>query len=180
MSSQPSSAAGTISFRTIALSLVPLLFIAGCSAPAPRENEPVPEHVEESPPPAPVSVPARTAGEQAAVAAVRQVGVPYRYGGNSAAGFDCSGLVQFAYAKAGRKMPRTTGELWREMRPVPDHDLEVGDVLFFNIEGKVSHVGLYLGSRRFVHAPSGGREVTIASLDSDFYREAFIRGGRPR
>jgi len=88
--------------------------------------------------------------------------------------------VQFAYAKAGRKMPRTTGELWREMPPVPDQDLEVGDVLFFNIEGKVSHVGLYLGSRRFVHAPSSGREVTIASLDSDFYREAFIRGGRPR
>jgi cell wall-associated NlpC family hydrolase len=66
------------------------------------------------------------------------------------------------------------------MEPVPDRDLEVGDVLFFNIEGKVSHVGLYLGSGRFVHAPATGREVTIAELDSDFYRNAFIRGGRPR
>jgi cell wall-associated NlpC family hydrolase len=65
------------------------------------------------------------------------------------------------------------------MRPVPDQDLEIGDVLFFNIEGKVSHVGLYLGSGRFVHAPATGREVTIADLHGDFYRSALIRGGRP-
>lgn len=118
-------------------------------------------------------------GEQAAVIAVRQVGVPYRYGGNSVAGFDCSGLVQYAYASAGKKLPRTTSALWRQTEPVAGHQLEVGDVLFFNIEGKVSHVGLYLGSGRFVHAPASGREVTIAELDSAYYRTAFIRGGRP-
>jgi cell wall-associated NlpC family hydrolase len=110
---------------------------------------------------------------------VRQVGVPYRYGGSTASGFDCSGLVQYAYANAGRRVPRTTADLWRQIRPVHAENLEVGDILFFDIEGKIGHVGLYLGERRFVHAPASGREVTIEDLDSAFYRQAFVRGGRP-
>ena len=112
--------------------------------------------------------------------AAQQVGAPYRYGGNSRIGFDCSGLVQYAYAQAGLRMPRTTAALWRELPPVTAPELEVGDVLFFDISGKVSHVGLYLGGGRFVHAPSGGKEVTIASLTNDFYAATFVRGGRPR
>lgn len=118
-------------------------------------------------------------GEQAAVVAVRQLGVPYRYGGSTSNGFDCSGLVHYAYSKAGRSIPRTTSAQWQNLQPVAANNLRVGDILFFNIEGKVSHVGLYLGSRRFVHAPSSGREVTIEELDSAFYRKAFVRGGRP-
>lgn len=161
-------------FLTLGLSCV--LLLAACAAPesrTPRTSAP------EQPAPQQGSRASRKAGEQAAVVAVRQIGAPYRYGGNNASGFDCSGLVQFAYAAAGKSLPRTTRDLWRQMQPVRG-ELEVGDVLFFNIEGKVSHVGLYLGSRRFVHAPASGREVTIADLDSDFYRRAFIRGGRPR
>lgn len=111
--------------------------------------------------------------------AVRQVGVPYRYGGNTVNGFDCSGLVQYAYASVGKSLPRTTRDLWRQTRPIPANALEVGDLLFFDIEGKVAHVGLYLGDRRFVHAPASGREVSIEELDSAFYRQAFVRGGRP-
>lgn len=118
-------------------------------------------------------------GEQAAAVARGQVGVPYRYGGSSVRGFDCSGLVQYAYAAAGKRLPRTTGAMWRATRAVPRDDLRVGDLLFFSIEGKMSHVGLYLGDGRFVHAPSSGRHVTVASLDSVFYRGAFLRGGRP-
>jgi murein DD-endopeptidase len=113
------------------------------------------------------------------VIAVRQLGVPYRYGGNSTDGFDCSGLVHYAYSKAGKSVPRTTSGLWRKLTPVDRANLRVGDLLFFNIDGKVSHVGLYLGSRRFVHAPSSGRDVTIEELDSTYYRQAFVRGGRP-
>ena len=122
----------------------------------------------------------RPAGQQAAIVAVRQVGVPYRYGGSTVNGFDCSGLVQYAYARAGKHIPRTTADQWRQMSPVADENLKVGDLLFFRIDGGISHVGLYLGSRRFVHAPSSGREVTIAELDSGYYRKAFVRGGRPR
>jgi peptidoglycan DL-endopeptidase CwlO len=124
--------------------------------------------------------PGQSVGERAAVIAVRQVGVPYRYGGNGVDGFDCSGLVHYAYARAGKTVPRTTGDLWHRTRPVSGGELEAGDVLFFDIEGKVSHVGLYLGSGRFVHAPSTGREVTVADLHSGYYQNAFIRGGRPQ
>jgi len=105
--------------------------------------------------------------------------VPYRYGGSDTAGFDCSGLVQYAYASVGKSVPRTTTALWQYARPVPRSDLQPGDILFFNVSGKMSHVGLYLGLQQFVHAPSTGREVAIASLDSDYYRQAFIRAGRP-
>lgn len=122
----------------------------------------------------------QTVAQRAAAVAVRQVGVPYRHGGSSADdGFDCSGLVYYSYANAGKAVPRTTGGLWQQLRPVRADDLQVGDVLFFDIEGKASHVGLYLGRDRFVHAPASGREVTIGSLDAAFYREALIRGGRP-
>lgn len=119
-------------------------------------------------------------GEAAAAIARDQVGVPYRYGGSSPTGFDCSGLVQYSYSRAGKSMPRTTKQLWSSTQAVGRQDLRVGDLVFFNIDGKMSHVGLYLGRQRFVHAPSSGRTVTVASLDSSFYKAAFIRGGRPK
>lgn len=125
------------------------------------------------------AVSARSKGEQAAIIAVRQVGIPYRYGGASTRGFDCSGLVHFAYSGVGQRVPRTTGELWRRLAPVTGDKLRVGDVLFFRIEGTISHVGLYLGNGRFVHAPASGRDVSVETLKSPFYRDAFVRGGRP-
>jgi cell wall-associated NlpC family hydrolase len=120
-----------------------------------------------------MSAPAR-----AAAIARQQLGVPYRYGGSDSAGFDCSGRVYFSYLHAGQPVARTTGGLWNSLAPVGRQQLQVGDVLFFNIEGKMSHVGLYLGDHLFVHAPASGRSVSVASLDASFYRTAFIRGGR--
>lgn len=121
----------------------------------------------------------RSVGEEAAVVAVRQIGVPYQYGGATTRGFDCSGLVQYAWSAAGKQIPRTTTEQWRRLAPVASKEMRVGDLLFFKIDGRISHVGLYLGDRRFVHAPSSGRDVTVASLDTDFYRRAFVRAARP-
>ena len=121
----------------------------------------------------------RSPGEQAAVIAVRQIGVPYQYGGSSRRGFDCSGLVQYAYANVGTRIPRTTAEQWRQLTPVSGNHVRVGDLLFFRIDGKVAHVGMYIGNRRFVHAPSTGRQVSTASLDSEYYRRAFVRAARP-
>ena len=118
--------------------------------------------------------------ESAAAIALDQVGVPYRYGGSSPSGFDCSGLVQYSYLRAGKPVPRTTKQLWNSTQALGRHELRVGDLLFFRIEGKMSHVGLYLGKRRFVHAPSSGRTVAVASLDSPYYHKAFLRGGRLR
>lgn len=111
--------------------------------------------------------------------AMQQVGVPYRYGGATPRGFDCSGLVYYSYARAGKSLPRTTGSLWSQTQPIAKNELRVGDILFFRIAGKMSHVGLYIGEQRFVHAPSSGKNVTVASLQSDFYSDALIRAGRP-
>lgn len=121
----------------------------------------------------------RSPGELAAVVAVRQIGIPYQYGGSSTRGFDCSGLVQYAYASVGKSIPRTTAEQWRQLSPVSRKNMRVGDLLFFRIDGQVSHVAMYLGNRRFVHAPSTGRQVSTASLDSEYYRRAFVRAARP-
>jgi len=120
------------------------------------------------------------AGHRAAAVALQQVGIPYHYGGATPNGFDCSGLVQYSYSRAGKWVPRTTGQLWTQLQPVPPRDLRPGDVLFFRIEGKMSHVGLYVGDSQFVHAPSSGRSVTVATLDEPFYEASLIRAGRPR
>lgn len=112
--------------------------------------------------------------------ALNQVGVPYRYGGNTPSGFDCSGLVHYSYAAAGVSIPRTTSGQWAQLSPVDTRDMRSGDLLFFEISGKMSHVGMYVGDGRFVHAPSSGRTVSIETLESPFYRKAFIRAGRPR
>lgn len=122
----------------------------------------------------------QTVGAKAASVALRQIGVPYRYGGSTTSGFDCSGLVQFSYARAGKRVPRTTGQLWSATSTVRRADLQVGDLLFFSIEGKMSHVGLYIGGQQFVHAPASGRTVTVAKLTSPFYASALLRAGRPQ
>lgn len=115
----------------------------------------------------------------AAAVALQQIGVPYRYGGSTPHGFDCSGLIYYSYSKAGKNVPRTTGSMWSGIQPVAKSRLQVGDVLFFRIEGKMSHVGMYIGDDQFVHAPASGRTVSVDSLRSDFYRRALIRAGRP-
>lgn len=118
-------------------------------------------------------------GSLAATVALGQVGTPYRYGGATPAGFDCSGLVHYSYRQAGKSIPRTTAGQWAGLPAVQGRDMRAGDLLFFAIDGKMSHVGLYLGDGRFVHAPSSGRAVEIERLDSTFYRQAFLRAGRP-
>jgi cell wall-associated NlpC family hydrolase len=119
-------------------------------------------------------------GERAAAVALQQVGVAYRYGGASPGGFDCSGLVQYSYREAGKIVPRTTGQLWNLAGVVSHDDLQVGDLLFFRFDGKMSHVGIYVGDEQFVHAPSTGRSVSLESLYAEYYRQAFIRAGRLR
>ena len=157
--------------RILSLAIT-MLALAACGS-----NPPAPASEAAS---QPVSTsPRTTTGQRAAAIALDQVGVPYRYGGTTPGGFDCSGLVQYSYKRAGVAVPRTTGQLWSAMSPVGRHELRAGDLLFFKIEGKMSHVGLYLGEQRFVHAPQSGRKVSVESLSSPFYKAAFIRAGRP-
>jgi len=115
-----------------------------------------------------------------AASALAQLGRPYRYGGNGPESFDCSGLVRFAHAAHGITVPRTTAEQFRAARPVPVTQLQAGDVLFFRLDNdaKVSHVAIYTGDGRFVHAPQSGRSVESRQLDDPWYRRRLTGAGR--
>jgi cell wall-associated NlpC family hydrolase len=104
--------------------------------------------------------------EKAADVAASMVGTRYRYGGNKPGkGFDCSGLVQYSFLRAGRKVPRSTQMQRRRSRTVSLKHIKKGDLIFFNQSSKrSSHVGIYLGNRRFVHAPSSGKNVRIDKI----------------
>jgi cell wall-associated NlpC family hydrolase len=119
-------------------------------------------------------------GASAAQHALAMRGKPYRYGGYSPQGFDCSGLVHYSYARAGGQLPRNTNGLWARSRTIPMGDVRPGDLLFFHQEGKSnSHVGIYIGNRRFVHAPSSGKQVSTASLAHPYWRENLSAVRRP-
>jgi cell wall-associated NlpC family hydrolase len=98
--------------------------------------------------------------------ALSYVGVPYVWAGASPSGFDCSGLVMYAYAQLGVSLPHSSYAMWNVGVPVPQDQLEPGDLVFFNGLG---HVGLYVGGGYFVHAPHTGTVVQVSSLSSDSY-----------
>lgn len=130
------------------------------------------------------SAPERAAGGDAVAAlaaehALRMQGTPYRYGGNTPTGFDCSGLVQYGYARAGVRLPHGTDALRRVSNPIKTRHLQRGDLLFFDQDGKrSSHVGIYIGNDRFVHAPSTGKKVHVASLSDAYWRKHFAGARR--
>jgi len=159
-------------FRNAALAAIVASCLAGCAGSAVTETKPAEVSVAKQ---APASIP-----ERAAAIAAQQVGAAYRYGGASPAGFDCSGLVQFSFRQAGMKVPRTTGQLWNLAGPVAANNLQVGDLLFFRFDGKMSHVGIYVGNEQFVHAPSAGGSVSVESMNAEHYRRGIIRAGRLR
>jgi cell wall-associated NlpC family hydrolase len=109
-----------------------------------------------------------------------QIGRPYRYGGTTPTrGFDCSGLVYYVHSEFGASVPRTAGEQYRYTTPLKKHELRPGDLVFFR-SGRaiVSHVGIYLGENRFIHAPGSGRNVSVERLDTPYWQDHYIRGGR--
>src|SRR5574341_67854 len=113
-----------------------------------------------------------SSAERAASHAVQMVGKPYRYGGASPAGFDCSGLVFYSYKQAGVALPHNTEAQRKAARPVKLAELRRGDLLFFDQEGKKnSHVGIYLGDGRFVHAPSSGKAVRNDRLETPYWKK---------
>ena len=111
--------------------------------------------------------------------AMGMVGTRYRYGGTDPLeGFDCSGLVYYAYEQAGYRVPRTSQELFRAARKISIGDADPGDLMFFQDQTKLSHVGIYLGDGRFVHAPASGKNVSVGSLESAYYQEHLVAVGR--
>jgi cell wall-associated NlpC family hydrolase len=150
---------GLMLLMLLMLMLLCIVALAGCaSAPRPREA---------------------TLGERIAASALAQIGRPYHYGGSTPEGFDCSGLVRFAYLAVGVDVPRTTTEQFRAARSIRWSKLAPGDLLFFRIDSReVTHVAIYTGNRRFVHAPQSGKSVETRALDDDWYRDRLVSAGR--
>jgi cell wall-associated NlpC family hydrolase len=108
---------------------------------------------------------------RAVAIARRLVGAPYAWGGTSpASGFDCSGLVYFVYSRLGIHLPHSSYAQMDVGRFVRRGNLKPGDLVFFS---GASHVGLYLGGGRFIHAPHSGTRVTVASLSDPWYNSAY-------
>lgn len=118
-------------------------------------------------------------GNELAIRAISLVGHPYRYGGADLDGFDCSGLVVFIHEQLGLRVPRTAADQHKAARKVARAQLEPGDLLFFRTQGRrISHVGVYVGNSRFVHAPQSGRLIELRSIDDAYYGRHLVEAGR--
>jgi cell wall-associated NlpC family hydrolase len=113
--------------------------------------------------------------------ALGYLGIRYLFGGQSETrGFDCAGFVKTTFAKAGIRLPRTAAQQFKEGCEVKRDELQPGDLVFFARTYKrgISHVGIYVGDGRFVHAASTGRKVRVDRLDSAYYASRFAGARR--
>jgi cell wall-associated NlpC family hydrolase len=119
-------------------------------------------------------------GVIAARTAERFIGIPYRWGGDTVVdGMDCSGFVRAVYNLCGVNIPRTSREQYRVGENVGIAGLKEGDLVFFGESAdRINHVGIYVGDRRFVHAPRRGDEIKVSALDEAYFSKRFIGGRR--
>jgi len=107
--------------------------------------------------------------------AKKHLGALYRYGGMGARGFDCSGFAQFVYRENGITLPRSTVDQYEQGRKIDLADAKPGDLLFFKIyRNRVSHVGIFVDSDTFIHAPTWGKRVSFANMNLDYWRRTFV------
>jgi peptidoglycan DL-endopeptidase CwlO len=120
-------------------------------------------------------LPASPYGGQAVQIAMSYLGVPYVWGGASPSGFDCSGLVMYTYAQLGVSLPHSSYAMYNYGIPVPESQLEPGDLVFFDGLG---HVGIYIGGGEFVNAPYTGSVVSVSSLTSGWAAANYVGARR--
>ena len=114
-------------------------------------------------------------GDQIVALAKQNLGVPYKWGGTSPSGFDCSGFVYYVLNTLGIKASRTLTTMYAQGTEVSKSELKPGDIVFFKNTYKsgLSHVGIYVGGGQFIHAPSSGKVVSYADLYSDYYTSHY-------
>ena len=113
--------------------------------------------------------------------AQKYIGIPYKWGGESpATGFDCSGLTMVVYRLNGLQLPRSSRAQWQAGRPVSHSQLLKGDLVFFATSGgrKVSHVGIYVGDNKFLHAPGKNRRIRTSSMSNGYYKSRYLGARR--
>ena len=111
--------------------------------------------------------------------AKKMTDIPYRFGGSSLFGIDCSAFVQKVYGLVGMDIPRSARQQFTEGDPVDKAELSMGDLVFFRTYASFpSHVGIYLGNNLFIHASSRSRKVTVDSLETPYYLKRFIGAKR--
>jgi murein DD-endopeptidase len=152
------------------------VLVQGCGLEPYRPPEPQPVVV--APPAAPAPA-FPSVGNEIAMRAISQLGKPYVWGGADLTGFDCSGLVRFIYDQVGIPVPRTAAEQYSAAKPIELAGLKPGDLLFFRTQGqRISHVAIYTGEGRFIHAPRTGSPVEFRMLDDEYYRARLAGAGR--
>lgn len=154
------------------LALAGIALLLGACAEQPTAPPPVARDISRPPATGPAG------GGNVAGFARTLIGAPYRYGGADPSGFDCSGLVFYTYSRSGFAVPRTSLDQFRAARKISLNEAVAGDLVFFQDQAKLSHVGIYLGDGTFVHAPASGRSVSVASLEAPYYQEHLVAVGR--
>lgn len=119
-------------------------------------------------------------GSIAARTAERFVGIPYRWGGNNVVeGMDCSGFVRAVYNLCGLSIPRTSREQFKTGDAVNKDNLQDGDLVFFGSSSDtISHVGIYVGDGKFVHAPRRGEDIRVTSVNDSYFEKRFVGARR--
>ena len=101
--------------------------------------------------------------------ASQQAGKPYRYGSTGPTSFDCSGLIKYAFARAGKSLPRTSGDMYRVSQKIRRGAQQPGDLIFMGSGGRIGHVGVYAGNGKFWDAPRAGKRVSLRPIYSSNY-----------